>query len=122
MMRKLAVLCCISLLLLFSASCKGSEEITIERINDRELQLCFENLNSKKMYSLNFKKEDIIVLEIEKEEGSIDIVIYDQNENEIYRGNGNLVKKFTIDIKNDGKYRIEIDGNRAKGSLKFLIT
>ena len=120
-MKKLVLTSLISILLVFTASCRGPEEITIERISERELQLRFENLNSVKMYSLNLNKEDIIIIDMQKEEGALNFTIYDQSENEIYRGNGIIIKKFTIGIKNDGKYRIEIDGKRAKGTLKILV-
>ncbi len=120
-MKKLVLISLISLILSFTVSCQNAENMTIERVSENELSFCFENLNSKKMYSLILCKEDIIIVDMQKEEGALNFTVYDQNENKIYSGNGILIKKFTIGIKNDGNYRIEIDGNRAKGTLKILV-
>ena len=92
----------------------------------------FENNTSHKMsasyYFRSGTKEKVITVkdeaitinaDIVTEEGSLDVFIYDENDQYIYEGYDLQSTSFSITLSNPGKYTIKVVADKHKGSYKF---
>ena len=102
-------------------SCFTTNIITLEKWDEREINLDFERLNTRKTYNLFLEKKDIILVDMSKDKGTLNLHVYDENNRKIYSGNGNLANNFVLGIPEEGIYKIELEGNNARGSLKIEV-
>ncbi len=122
-MKKNVIICIIIILVpvISLTSCAAVNKITFEQWNEKEINLNFERLNTRKTYNLFLSEKDIILVDINKDRGILNLYVYDENNKEIYRGNTSLANNFVLGIPEEGLYKIELDGNNARGSFKIEV-
>lgn len=81
-----------------------------------------ERLNTSVEMEYDLKEGDIIAFSHDYEGGEIFISIGEENKDPVFFGNSySKMGDFTIEIHEDGRYKIECFGRRAKGIIRFVI-
>lgn len=81
-----------------------------------------EQLNKPVLMEYNLKKGDLIAVSHQYDGGELSIRIEDGHESPVFYGNSyDGFGDFTVEIQEDGHYRIECTGRRAKGVIRFVI-
>lgn len=81
-----------------------------------------EQLNKSIDKEYNLKKGDLIAVSHDYNGGEIFIRIGEEHKNPIFYGNNyGEFDDFTVGIQEDGCYKIECSGRRAKGVIRFVI-
>lgn len=81
--------------------------------------LSFSVLNKTEKEELYLEKGDGLEVSIELTEGEVSLLISSPEGEEYYKGNGLSNGKFTVTVERDGRCRIWVTGDDAKGSLSF---
>ncbi len=90
--------------------------------NDKQFSLDYLFFNKTITHKMNIKKDMYIGIRIINTVGNIDVVITDNNNNEIYRGNKiSEDSNFFVKVGDTGEYTINVKGTKAKGSVSFDI-
>ena len=84
-----------------------------------EYVLSFSALNRTEKEELYLEKGDGLEVSIELTEGEVSLLISSPKGEEYYKGNGLSNGKFTVTVERDGRCRIWVTGDGAKGSLSF---
>ena len=84
-----------------------------------EYVLSFSALNRTEKEELYLEKGDGLEVRIELTEGEVSLLISSPEGEEYYKGNGLSNGKFTVTVERDGRCRIWVTGEKAKGSLSF---
>ena len=84
-----------------------------------EYVLSFSALNRTEKEELYLEKGDGLEVSIELTEGEVSLLISSPEVEEYYKGNGLSNGKFTVVAERDGRCRIWVTGDDAKGSLSF---
>ena len=81
-----------------------------------------EQLNSSVEMEYDLRKGDIIAVSHDYDGGEIYINIGQEDKEPIFYGNSySGMGDFTVEIQEDGRYKIECSGRRAKGVIGFVI-
>lgn len=81
-----------------------------------------EQLNTRVVMEYDLKKGDIVAVSHDYEGGEIFISIGEEDKTPAFYGNSySEMGDFSVGIPEDGKYRIECSGRRAKGIISFVI-
>lgn len=86
-------------------------------LNDNGYFLNMEKLTGKQSQSLMLKQGDTLHVKYIKEAGKLEIKIYYYVTEPIYQSNDLETCDFDVVIPEDGRYYIEVTGQKAKGKL-----
>ena len=97
-----------------------------ERISDQDsFALRFDRMNGSDSETIGFQKGDMLHVSWQIENGSVDIVIGQENEDPVYQANdcpaGDKADFFVM-IPQTGSYTITVSAQNAKGKISFLKT
>ena len=81
--------------------------------------LSFSALNKTEKEELYLKKGDSLEVKIELTEGEVSLLISSTKGEEYYKGSELRNEEFTVVAERDGRCRIWVTGEKAKGSLLF---
>ena len=81
--------------------------------------LSFSALNKTEKEEMYLEKGDGLEVRIELTEGEVSLLISSPEGEEYYKGNGLSNEEFTVTVERDGRCRIWVTGEKAKGSLSF---
>lgn len=89
--------------------------------NDTEFLLDFDYMNQEEKHVMSLQQSSLVLVEIQKEFGTMEIVVKDSNNIEIYRGNSTLSSRFTLTIPTTDEYTFIVLGKKAKGYVHFRM-
>lgn len=95
---------------------KGSI-VVLENPNGTGFTANFKEWSSKNKCELSLKEGDVLQVEVEHEDGEIDLMITGKNGSEPYVGNNLKSILFTVTVSETDKYDIWITGKNATGKV-----
>ena len=78
-------------------------------------------MNGADSHTLSLKSGDTLCVSFAVEKGKIDVTIQAEGQAPIYRGNGIQTSSFELPISEAGNYTIQIEAQRAAGTLEFQV-
>lgn len=113
----------ILLALVIFSSCSNTSSFVGNKVtNESGYFLEYSVFDKEEKTTLFLKKGDRLDVNVEQENGYVDITIGQSGERSIYEGKKLEEFKFSLFIDDDGEYDISVIGHRAKGKVSFLIT
>jgi hypothetical protein len=108
----------IAIIIVFSncSASKGSIVI-LENPDGTGFTMDFKQWSSKNKCELSLKEGDVLQIEVEHEDGEIDLMIIGKKGNEPYEGNNLKSTTFTVTVSETDKYDIRITGKKATGKV-----
>lgn len=120
--------CGIAILILSMAICIGVtvwlSKRSVYSVEERAdgYTIAFEQLNKSVVREYDLKKGDLIAVSHQYEDGELYISIGEENKEPAFYGNSyGGMGNFTVEIVEDGHYRIKCRGRKAKGVVEFVI-
>lgn len=111
------------ILLAFFSSCSNTSSFVGTKVtNEDGYSLEYSIFDKEEKTSLYLKKGDRLDVNVEQENGYVDIAIGRDGNRAIYEGKKLENFKFSLFIDNDGEYTISVIGHKAKGNVSFSIT
>jgi len=95
---------------------KGSIVI-LENLDGTGFTMDLKQWSSKNKCELSLKEGDVLQIEVEHEDGEIDLFIIGQKGSEPYTGNNIKSILFTVTVSETDKYEIRITGKKATGKV-----
>lgn len=96
-------------------SCRQEEFNGMLVKNADSYLLDVEFMNGSDTHTLELKKNDVLHIRFETEQGSLYMEIKAPDESPVYRGNGKEITAFTLNIGESGVYEISVEARQAKG-------
>lgn len=90
--------------------------------NNNEFMMDYKVFNKTDAQDLIVEKGDTIHAEIIVEDGSLSFRIQREDEAPVYEGEDvSFSDEFDIDIEESGTYTVSVTGEKAKGSVSFIV-
>ena len=90
--------------------------------NNNEFMMDYKVFNKTDAQDLIVEKGDTIHAEIIVEDGSLSFRIQREDEVPVYEGEDvSFSDEFDIDIEESGTYTVSVTGEKAKGSVSFIV-
>ena len=83
--------------------------------------LDIERMNGTDSHTLELKKGDILQVQFETVQGSLNMEINAEDGTCIYCGNGEETTSFELKIPEDGCYLVAIEARQAKGTIHIIL-
>ena len=94
------------------------ETFTGSRITNPDAYLLdIQRMNGTDLHTLELRKDDVLHIQFETENGSLYMEIKAPGGTCVYRGNGKEATDFTVNIPESGVYTIVVEARRAKGII-----
>lgn len=120
-MKKFYLATCIWGMLVLLAACHSVAYSGSRRGNDSEFVMEYSIFNTADAQTFKLKKGDIIDAAIVNNSGRLSIEIQKGMDEPIYTSeNITDSQTFQIGIREDGEYKIRVEGKKAKGSVSFV--
>lgn len=85
--------------------------------NSRELDMDYSILNGTFTHTLRLNAGDVLNVDLQVDEGSLGVVIQQEDGTTTYRNEDLETSQFNLEITQSGKYQVTITGVNTKGSL-----
>ena len=122
--RKRTALAGLSLLLLAAAAAvlflSNQEGFTGNRVKNPDTYLLdIEKMNGTDLHTLELQEGDALHIRFQTEQGTLYLEIKAPDGASVYRGNGQDVTDFTVNVPEDGVYTILVEARRARGRIQI---
>ena len=109
------------LITVFSLTACGKKEVFQGNIvaDDTYYDMTFDWLDTAYTYDIYMEQGDSMDVFLEKERGKVSVVIQMGDEEPVYQGDNMIPSSFAVNIKETGKYTVNISGQKAKGHIKI---
>lgn len=116
------ILIALSLLLIVGASvflfCFNQKRFIGSRVKNPDAYfLDIEKMNGTDLHTLELWKDDVLQIQFETEKGTLYMEIKAPDGTSVYRGNGEEITDFTVNIPESGVYTVVVEARRAKGTI-----
>lgn len=120
-MKKFSCILCSFILVLSLTAC-GADFDGSRTGNNNEFMMDYKVFNKTDAQDLIVEKGDTIHAEIIVEGGSLSFRIQREDEVPVYEGEDvSFSDEFDIDIEESGTYTVSVTGEKAKGSVSFIV-
>lgn len=120
-MKKHSCILCFFILVLSLTAC-GADFDGSRTGNNNEFMMDYKVFNKTDSQDLIVEKGDTIHAEIIVEGGSLSFRIQREDEVPVYEGEDvSFSDEFDIDIEESGTYTVSVTGEKAKGSVSFMV-
>lgn len=120
-MKKFSCILCSFILVLSLTAC-GADFDGSRTGNHNEFMMDYKVFNKTDSQDLIVEKGDTIHAEIIVEGGSLSFRIQREDEVPVYEGEDvSFSDEFDIDIEESGTYTVSVTGEKAKGSVSFIV-
>ena len=121
---KRAALAGLILLLLAAAAAvlflSNQEGFTGSRVKKPDAYLLdIEKMNGTDLHTLELQEGDALHIRFQTEQGALYLEIKAPDGASVYRGNGQDVTDFTVNVPEDGVYTILVEARRARGRIQI---
>lgn len=107
------------ILCLVFSSCSFNNFNGTENLKEDNFQIDYAFFNQQKNGFLTLAKGDVLQVLISHSKGSVDVKVGIKEKDAIYEGKNLTNNNFTLNIREDGIYQIDVIGHKACGSVKF---
>ena len=98
--------------------CLPQESFTGSRVKNPDAYfLDIEKMNGTDLHTLELWKDDVLQIQFETEKGTLYMEIKAPDGTSVYRGNGEEITDFTVNIPESGVYTVVVEARRAKGTI-----
>ena len=116
----------LSLLLIIGAavffSSYNQETFNGSRVKNPDAYLLdIQRMNGTDLHTLELRKDDVLHIQFETENGSLYMEIKAPDGTCVYSGNGKETTDFTVNIQESGVYTIVVEARRAKGTIHIQL-
>ncbi len=123
-MKKIILMILILIISISFVGCTYGSGLTIGSVENNTLSsmsMKYAKFSGNKNKNITVNEGDICVVsvDIKTEEGKIDLLIKDDNENIAYEGHNMPTSNFTVKLSEAGKYKISIEAKNHKGSYSI---
>ena len=87
--------------------------------NENQFDMAFDVLNTTYTHKMIMEEGESIAVSIEKEAGEITVLIQQDSQEPIYRGDDVQSGAFTVAINEAGTYTLSVTGKKARGRVSF---
>ena len=91
------------------------------KVEDNLFSIGMESMNESRSESFHLKEGSSLTVYVVHLDGELDIYITDSNGAVVYEGHNPEIGSFLVNITEDGRYTMTVEGKRAKGSVSFQI-
>lgn len=119
-MKKFSLLIILCVLVLAATGCHKQTFDGSRISNDKQFILNYSILNKTITHEMKLKQGTIIDVNIEDKSGRVDILVKNDDDKEIYRGDDASSGIFSIEIPEAGTYKFSVTGSKAKGGVSFI--
>ena len=115
---------CAAVVLCMSALCVAAYRLLTPTFQGSRIKnpdayvLEIRRMNGTDSHTLNLQQSDILQIQFETEEGSLQMDIQSEDGSSIYQGNGKEMTHFELTIPRDGCYTVLITAKQAKGTVR----
>ena len=87
--------------------------------NASGIQMEYSILDREETAEVELRAGDRLRIALSHTEGSVDVIVRQEGQKPIYRGNGQQNADFVLEITETGSYHISVSGHQAKGNCSF---
>lgn len=91
------------------------------KIEDDHFSIGMESMNESRSESFQLEEGISVAVYVVHLAGELDIYITDSNGTAVYEGHNPEIGSFLVNISENDRYTMTIEGKRAKGSISFQI-
>ena len=91
------------------------------KVEDDLFSIGMESMNESRSESFQLEEGISVAVYVVHLDGELDIYITDSNGTVVYEGHNPEIGSFLVNITEDGRYTMTVEGKRAKGSISFQI-
>ena len=106
---------------IFTGCGKKEDVITNLSYVTNAYTLEYDYFNSEKNYQFELKSGDELFIQLECQDGKIDLKVVDIDNEEIYHENLMISKDISVPIEKDGRYIVIMKGEETKGSIDITV-
>jgi hypothetical protein len=89
--------------------------------DDKQFILDYSVLSKTITHEMKLEQGTVIDVSIEDTSGRVDILVTNEDDKKIYRGDNASSGNFSIEIPESKTYKFSVTGNKAKGSVSFIV-
>ena len=90
-------------------------------MEDDLFSIGMESMNESRSESFHLEEGMSVAVYVVHLDGELDIYITDSNGTVVYEGHNPEIGSFLVNITEDDRYTMTVEGKRAKGSISFQI-
>ena len=91
------------------------------KVEDDLFSIGMESMNESRSESFRLEEGISVAVYVVHLDGELDIYITDSNGMVVYEGHNPEIGSFLVNITEDDRYTMTVEGKRAKGSISFQI-
>ena len=91
------------------------------KVEDDLFSIGMESMNESRSESFQLEEGISVAVYVVHLDGELDIYITDSSGTVVYEGHNLEIGNFLVNITEDGRYTMTVEGNRAKVSISFQI-
>ena len=91
------------------------------KVEDDLFSIGMESMNESRSESFQLEEGISVAVYVVHLDGELDIYIKDSSETVVYEGHNPEIGSFLVNITEDDRYTMTVEGKRAKGSISFQI-
>ena len=91
------------------------------KVEDDLFSIGMESMNESRSESFQLEEGASVAVYVVHLDGELDIYIKDSSETVVYEGHNPEIGGFLVNISEDDRYTMTVEGKRAKGNISFQI-
>mgnify|MGYP003501373305 CR=1 FL=1 len=120
------IICCVVVLftttwIVLQIVWSNTESRCTVKVEDDLFSIGMESMNESRSESFQLEEGISVAVYVVHLDGELDIYITDSNGTVVYEGHNPEIGSFLVNITEDGRYTMTVEGKRAKGSISFQI-
>ena len=98
-----------------------TESMCTVKVEDDLFSIGMESINESRSESFQLEEGDSVAVYVVHLAGELDIYITDSNGTAVYEGHNPEIGSFLVNITEDDRYTMTVEGKRVKGSISLQI-
>ena len=120
------IICCVVVLftttwIVLQIVWSNTESRCTVKVEDDLFSIGMESMNESRSESFHLEEGMSVAVYVIHLDGELDIYITDSNGTVVYEGHNPEIGSFLVNITEDDRYTMTVEGKRAKGSISFQI-
>ena len=120
------IICCVVVLftttwIVLQIVWSNTESRCTVKVEDDLFSIGMESMNESRSESFHLEEGMLVAVYVIHLDGELDIYITDSNGTVVYEGHNPEIGSFLVNITEDDRYTMTVEGKQAKGSISFQI-
>ena len=120
------IICCVVVLftttwIVLQIVWSNTESRCTVKVEDDLFSIGMESMNESRSESFRLEEGISVAVYVVHLDGELDIYITDSNGTVVYEGHNPEIGSFLVNITEDDRYTMTVEGKQAKGSISFQI-